>query len=62
LAQSIGKILGLEVHPEYKAPRHGDIRDSLADISRAKDIGFKPKYSLEEGLKETIRWFEKNRS
>lgn len=62
LAKSIGKILGREVHPQYKAPRPGDIRHSLADIGKAKDIGFEPKYSLEEGLKETIRWFEKNRS
>ena len=47
MEESIGKILGREVHPEYRAPRPGDIRHSLADVGKAKDMGFEPKYSLE---------------
>jgi nucleoside-diphosphate-sugar epimerase len=35
----------------------GDIKHSLADISRAKAFGYKPKWSLPEGLRETIRSF-----
>ncbi len=42
------------VHAE---PREGDVRYSLADISRARSIGYKPSYALEDGLKETIRSF-----
>ena len=36
-------------------PRHGDIKHSLADISRARAIGYEPRYSLDSGLRETIR-------
>jgi len=39
-------------------PRPGDIRNSLADISLAKQkLGYMPEYSLEKGLEVTIRWF-----
>ena len=44
------------VHTE---PRKGDIRHSLADISLAKkELGYKPDYTMEEGLKETIEYFK----
>lgn len=56
LASMIGKILGCIVRPEHGDPRAGDIRDSLADTSRAKEIGFEPETSLENGLAETIEW------
>lgn len=57
LAEVMGGILGKKVHPRYELPRAGDIRHSLADISRAKGIGYYPDYSLEDGLIETIQWF-----
>ncbi len=44
----------------YREPRSGDIRDSLADISLAKDLlGYQPTLRFEDGLKETIRFFQK---
>jgi UDP-glucose 4-epimerase len=57
LASTIGKILGRNVRPEHRDARAGDIRDSLADISRAKEIGYQPETSLEDGLSRTIEWF-----
>ena len=57
LAEMIGNILGRQVKPRYEAPRTGDITHSLADISRAKSIGYLPDYGIEEGLKETIEWY-----
>jgi nucleoside-diphosphate-sugar epimerase len=43
----------------YDSPRSGDIRDSFADISLArKELGFKPEYSMQIGLEETIDWFK----
>jgi nucleoside-diphosphate-sugar epimerase len=57
LAKMIGDILGREVKPRYEAPRPGDIRHSLADISRARSLGYSPDWSMEEGLKETIEWY-----
>ncbi len=47
-------LLGNSVEPIHDEPRPGDIRHSLADISRAKTFGYEPKWSLEEGLRETI--------
>lgn len=55
----IGKILGKEVVPRHEPVRAGDIRHSLADISRAKVIGYAPRYDLEEALLETANWFKK---
>lgn len=57
LAQNITKIVGKDLQPIYKKPRVGDIRDSLADITLAKSIGYSCRYSLEDGLRETIRTF-----
>ncbi len=46
--------------PTYRAPRAGDIRDSLADISLAKDLlGYQPTRRFEDGLTETIDYFKK---
>jgi UDP-glucose 4-epimerase len=59
LVATIANIIGVEPHPLYAAPRPGDIRHSLADISRARSLGYSPDYDLEEALRETIRWFGK---
>ena len=57
LAEIIGRVLGRRVSPRYEAPRPGDIRHSLADISRAGSLGYLPDYSTEDGLEETISWY-----
>lgn len=45
------------VHPEYHAERAGDVRHSLADISRIRaDLGYVPAVDLEKGLDETAAW------
>jgi len=44
-----------ELKPIYEVPRGGDIKHSLADITKAKKIlSFKPKTSLEEGVKKLL--------
>ena len=58
LAKAIIKIIDRDLQPIYQEPRAGDIRDSLAAISKAKAIGYEPRHSLEDGLGETIRRFE----
>jgi UDP-glucose 4-epimerase len=60
LASMIGAILGCNVRPEHGNPRAGDIRDSLANISRSSEIGYEPETSLEDGLAETIKWFSRH--
>ena len=51
-----------DVQAEYKEPRAGDVRHSLADITRAREmLGFEPRVSLEEGLRHTIDWWKESR-
>jgi len=57
LVESIAEISGLKPVVEYGPPRKGDVRDSLADISKAGgELGFEPCVSLREGLAEYIDW------
>ncbi|MBA7527725.1 UDP-N-acetylglucosamine 4-epimerase [subsurface metagenome] len=58
LAKLIIELVGNEVEPIYQDPRPGDIRHSLADISKAKTFGYEPMYGLKDGLAETLRWFD----
>ena len=52
------KITGRPAQAKYAAPRAGDIRDSQADISLAKEaLGYLPRFGFEEGLKRTWEWF-----
>jgi UDP-glucose 4-epimerase len=48
---------GLDVRVEYAAPRKGDVRHSLADVSAARTaFGFDPNVPLEGGLREYMTW------
>ncbi len=58
LAEAIIKVMDRDLQPIYQEARAGDIRDSLAAISKAKAIGYKPQYSLEDGLRETVQRLE----
>jgi nucleoside-diphosphate-sugar epimerase len=52
------KITGRPAKAKYAQPREGDIRDSQADISLAKNVlGYNPRIAFEEGLKHTWEWF-----
>ena len=52
------KITGRPAKAKYAPPREGDIRDSQADITRARDVlGYNPRFGFEEGLKHTWDWF-----
>jgi nucleoside-diphosphate-sugar epimerase len=47
---------------EYREPRVGDVRHSLADVTRAREmLGYKPKVGLREGLERTIEWWKSSR-
>jgi len=60
LAHTIMKLSGKSLDLTYEKPRYGDIKHSLADISKAEELlNYKPKFNLEDGLKETIKWFKK---
>jgi nucleoside-diphosphate-sugar epimerase len=59
VADRIGEILGRPVEKRHLPPRAGDIRDSWADISAAREVlGWEPSVSLEEGLRLTVKSLE----
>ena len=59
LVTVLNSILDKDIKPIYENPRPGDIRHSTADVSKAsKVIGFNPTVSFEEGLIQTVEWFE----
>jgi nucleoside-diphosphate-sugar epimerase len=59
LVRVMNGIIGSNVQPAYKEPRAGDVRDSQADIAKAKALlGYVPTVSLEDGLKLTLGWFQ----
>jgi nucleoside-diphosphate-sugar epimerase len=50
------------VEAEYREPRVGDVRHSLADLTRARELlGYEPRVGLEEGLGATVEWWKKSR-
>lgn len=58
LLEKIGKLLGKTITAEHQPARAGDVRDSLADISTAKEvIGYEPKVYFDDGLKQTVDWY-----
>jgi nucleoside-diphosphate-sugar epimerase len=59
LCARMASVLGSTVQPEYTPPRAGDVRDSQADITRAREIlGYEPIVSFEEGLRRTLEWYK----
>jgi UDP-glucose 4-epimerase len=56
LLGEINRLLGTNVEPIFEPGRAGDVKDSLADISRARDlIGYTPVASFSDGLAATVR-------
>ncbi len=57
------EISGIKIPAVYVEPRAGDIRDSHADISLAKNLlGYDPKIEVKEGLEILFKWYKENRS
>ena len=59
LAQGLGKNIEPEIVGKY---RDGDIRHCVADISRARQLGYAPGVSLEQGIPELLGWVRKQRA
>jgi len=56
--RQLAKITGKTLAAKYEPPRDGDIRDSQADISQAREtLGYDPPVSFEEGLARTFQWY-----
>ena len=60
LFTSMRDMIGSRVEAKYGPTRAGDVKDSIADITRARTLlGYEPTVSLEEGLKKTIDWYRR---
>jgi UDP-glucose 4-epimerase len=55
----LNELLGTDVQPIFEDARVGDVRDSLADISGAREnLGYDPVVTFEEGLKQSIEFYK----
>lgn len=58
LWEIVAGTAGVNLKPEYRPARRGDIRHSVADISKSvKTIGYRPQVDLAAGLAETYKWY-----
>jgi UDP-glucose 4-epimerase len=56
--QILSELTGYKGLPAYGEFREGDIKDSLADITRGRHaLGYEPKVNFREGLKKTVEWY-----
>ena len=58
LIAMLNRFLGTDVKPRHDPPRVGDVRESLADITQARQmLGYEPQVDFEEGLSRSIDYY-----
>ena len=58
LFRTLRDLIGARVEPTYAPSRAGDVRDSQADIQKARRLlGYEPTVGFAEGLKKTVEWY-----
>jgi UDP-N-acetylglucosamine 4-epimerase len=63
LWDTISDLADVDIEAKHGSERPGDVRHSLADISKAKElIGYEPNILVREGLANVYNWFEKKTS
>ena len=63
LWRAIREITGVTAPPRHAPAREGEVRDSVADLTRARELlGFEPTTSLREGLRRTVESFSQKAS
>jgi UDP-glucose 4-epimerase len=61
LVTAINAALGTKIEPQFDAARPGDVRDSLADISLARELlGYEPTVDFDEGLRRSIEYYKQS--
>ena len=59
LLAALGELLGCSVEPIHAPARQGEVRDSMADISKAtRDLGYRPQVGFHDGLKRSIEYYK----
>ncbi|MFQ5560873.1 MAG: LPS biosynthesis protein WbpP, partial [Nitrospinota bacterium] len=58
LFRRIGRSAGNDITPRYGEPRKGDVKHSLADVSKAKEyLTYDPEFSIEKGIERSVEWY-----
>jgi UDP-glucose 4-epimerase len=58
LIHTLNQLLGTDIAPQHEPARAGDIRDSMADVTRARqDLGYDPQVGFAEGLERSISYY-----
>lgn len=58
IIEALKEISGKKLNPIYEAQRKGDVKHSLADISKIESkLGYKPKIQFKEGLENVYNWY-----
>jgi nucleoside-diphosphate-sugar epimerase len=61
LMDALNGLMGTDIEPRYGPPRPGDVPESLADVSLARDVlGYEPTVDWLTGLRRTIDWVASN--
>jgi UDP-N-acetylglucosamine 4-epimerase len=61
LFQHIKEIAGSDLAPIYGPERAGDVKHSLADITKARTfLGYQPEVTIREGLKTAFEWYRQH--
>ena len=59
LVHLINRIAGVDIEPVVQGKETGEIKEQWLDCSKARDkLGWKPKFSLEQGLRRTVGWYK----
>jgi len=63
LLEELGAVIGVAVDPQYAPSRAGEVRHSLADVSRARSVlGWEPRVDVRDGLRRTVQYFDSERA
>lgn len=61
MIRELSNLIGKDVKVTYGPERKGDVKHSEASINKARNLlGYKPEYSFQRGLKDTISWYRNN--
>ncbi len=60
LAEALARVIGYEGALEFDATKPDGTPRKLMDVSRLKAMGWRPEIGLEDGLRQTYRWFLEN--
>ena len=58
--QTVAKLISSDIKPDFQPDQVGEAQENLADISKALALGWKPKTSLDEGMKGSIDYIKQN--